>query len=152
MDKESRTDCRKAYIVTQGCYSDYHICSVFLDKESAEKYVKLRSERGGSRYDELTIEQYDITEYGDIPNHYYIRVMYNPKDDSVKVGMIEGATKQRFDGKGDMDIVDVYWDGCLSFSIIRDYMVDINNLDKEHILKIARDKYAEYKAKREGIT
>lgn len=28
----------KVYIVTQGCYSDYHICAVFLTKHEAEIY------------------------------------------------------------------------------------------------------------------
>ena len=32
----------KVYIVTQGAYSDYEICQVFLDKEKAEKYLFVR--------------------------------------------------------------------------------------------------------------
>ena len=29
----------KVYIVTEGCYSDYHIEAVFLDKQKAESYI-----------------------------------------------------------------------------------------------------------------
>ena len=29
------------YIVTDGCYSDYHICAVFTDKLKAEQYAAL---------------------------------------------------------------------------------------------------------------
>ena len=32
----------KVYIVTQGCYSDYRICAVFLDKKEAELYIATR--------------------------------------------------------------------------------------------------------------
>ena len=31
----------KAYIITKGEYSDYHICAVTLDKDKAEQLKKL---------------------------------------------------------------------------------------------------------------
>ncbi len=45
----------KVYIITKGEYSDYHICSVCLDKETAEKRKDLYSDG----WDKAEIETYD---------------------------------------------------------------------------------------------
>ena len=41
------------YVIAKGCYSDYHICAVTLDKEKAERLCKL-FDNGGM--DETGIE------------------------------------------------------------------------------------------------
>lgn len=43
------------YVITKGCYSDYHICGVTLDKTRAEKLVKFYSDG----YDDAKIEEFD---------------------------------------------------------------------------------------------
>lgn len=43
------------YVITKGCYSDYHICGVTFDKDRAEKLVKFYSDG----YDDAEIEEYD---------------------------------------------------------------------------------------------
>lgn len=43
------------YVVTKGCYSDYQICGVALDKDRAEKLVRFYSDG----YDDAQIEEYD---------------------------------------------------------------------------------------------
>lgn len=43
------------YVITKGCYSDYQICGVTLDKNRAEKLVKFYSDG----YDDARIEEYD---------------------------------------------------------------------------------------------
>lgn len=48
----------KVYIVTSGIYSDYHICAVFDNKESAELYCAVH-ERD---LDEPSVEEYDTEE------------------------------------------------------------------------------------------
>lgn len=45
----------KVYVVTQGEYSDYHICAVALEKSKAEAICKLLS----NQWNEPRIEEYD---------------------------------------------------------------------------------------------
>lgn len=49
----------KVYVITKGSYSDYHICSVCLDRETAERRMKLFSDN----FDEAEIEEFDTDEY-----------------------------------------------------------------------------------------
>lgn len=49
----------KVYVITAGVYSDYHICCVCLDRETAERRKKLFSDN----YDEAEIEEFDTDEY-----------------------------------------------------------------------------------------
>lgn len=46
---------KKIYIVTEGEYSDYHICAVFSTREKAEEYVQ-------SHGTDYGIEEYDLDE------------------------------------------------------------------------------------------
>lgn len=45
----------KVYVITEGNYSDYHICTVTTNKERAEKLVKIFSDN----WDDAKIEEYD---------------------------------------------------------------------------------------------
>jgi hypothetical protein len=73
----------KIYIVTQGTYSDYHICAVATDEEKAKQLA----EKHATSYDETRVEVYDTTEddphadgripfcvtfVGGCAEHYYI--------------------------------------------------------------------------------
>ena len=49
----------KVYVITNGMYSDYHICCVCLDREGAERRQKLFSDS----FDEAEIEEFDTDEY-----------------------------------------------------------------------------------------
>lgn len=44
------------YVITQGSYSDYHICAVTLDKERAKKLSKFYANSDG----EANIEEFDL--------------------------------------------------------------------------------------------
>lgn len=48
----------KIYIVTSGCYSEYGIDAVFLDKTEAEKYIAVKNEQN-SWHDSYCIEEYE---------------------------------------------------------------------------------------------
>lgn len=48
----------KVFVITKGCYSDYHICAVTLDKEKAELLKKFYTDF----FDEAYIEEYDAVE------------------------------------------------------------------------------------------
>lgn len=57
------------YVITKGCYSDYHICGVATSREIAEKMKKVFSDR----YNEADIEEFQENEYPQdyFPTHYY---------------------------------------------------------------------------------
>lgn len=54
----------KVYVITKGCYSDYHICSVTLDKEKAESLRVLFD--GSNSRDETRIEEFDTESHTDL--------------------------------------------------------------------------------------
>ena len=56
----------KVYVVTSGCYSDYRIEDVFINKEKAEEFIKW--------YNDCTIEEYDTSDDIPIKREYRIRV------------------------------------------------------------------------------
>lgn len=49
----------RVYVITKGSYSDYHICCVCLERETAERRKKLFSDN----YEEAEIEEFDTDEY-----------------------------------------------------------------------------------------
>lgn len=51
----------KVYVVTKGEYSDYHICCVCLDKETAERRARLFDSIYTS--DKAQVEEFDTDEY-----------------------------------------------------------------------------------------
>jgi hypothetical protein len=59
----------KVYIVSEGCYSDYHIERVFLDKNKAEKYHEIKSKEMHSDVNEIEEyetdddKQFEVTRY-----------------------------------------------------------------------------------------
>lgn len=63
----------KIYVITKGCYSDYHICAVATDKGKAE----LLADKFSDRYESAEIEEYDtdfsetILSFSDIYNCFY---------------------------------------------------------------------------------
>lgn len=63
------------YVVTSGCYSDYHIVRCFLDKEKAEKYIKSCSDN-----DINDLEEYELDDDKEINPVNYVDVTYYFKD------------------------------------------------------------------------
>ncbi len=63
----------KAYVITEGEYSDYSIVCIFLDKEKAENYVKYHKSTNGW-FNDIRIEEYDIEddEYSLIDEGFYL--------------------------------------------------------------------------------
>jgi len=59
----------KVYVVTAGCYSDYHIERIFTDKDKAEEYCKWC-------YDSNDIEEYDIDDNIELDKYYRIDTRY----------------------------------------------------------------------------
>jgi len=123
----------KVYVITKGNYSDYHICAVTLDEKHAEKLVKLYSDR----FDEADIEEYTLNEaieravYGVVFNADGVCRGVELNDSICEDGLVETVYTLN---EGPLKI---YW---------------VEAADEDHAMKIAQDRYARDKAKKEGIT
>ena len=70
----------KAYLVTQGYYSDYHVCGVFSSREKAEAFIK-RFEK--STYESPEIEERVIDLFSDVPPDLKMYEVWMKEDGSV---------------------------------------------------------------------
>lgn len=116
----------KAYVITQGDYSDYHICGVTLDEETAKKMQKYFSYYGMAEIEEWEMDNY--SQAWDGLNLYQI-IAY--EDGRVTV---RGNNYIR----RDFENVVSYWHG-------EQYIVSVFAEDEEHAKKIGLDKIAEFK-------
>ena len=125
----------KVYVITNGEYSDYHICGVTLDYETAEK---IRKHTSGS-YDESRIEEYETDTWSDI----------------VRIGGIYhvnkyGAYLQAY--RENYDVEEIY----NNRNVVMDYGNDRKGVnviarDEDHAKKIASDLFAKYDAEKNGL-
>lgn len=119
----------KVYVITKGCYSDYHICGVTLDKTIAETMAK----RFSDRYEDAEVEEYDtdkMEEYLKMGEAYYC------------------YSKGNYIGVDETSIEDVHnevvsWKEKLFTCVIAN--------SKEEARKIASDRFAKYKAEKVGL-
>lgn len=140
----------KIYVVTEGEYSDYHIEGVFLTKEAADKYVKVRYD--GRAYDPC-VEEYDT-----------IDEMYRDDEYAIECRAEFDNTLGTLTNYGTYCTTNAYpvsqapnehteimtWDRTTIFY----FYVSENSKalhDQEILKKIACDRYAAYKARKEGI-
>jgi len=136
------------YVITQGCYSDYHVCGVAIDRQAANRLRELYS----GQFDDANIEEYDTekplsvserldkgyTAYKvDIMDGVIVNVRILDKDDiSYSVGYLSASPK--FKTYPRFATMNKGWVYCLA-------------KDEEHAKKIALDTYAQWKAEKEGI-
>lgn len=113
----------KIYVITSGCYSDYHIDAVTDDKEKAE-FLKLKF---SDEYDPANIEEYDTDEYS-VEGIQNIKLFY------WKVSICNGNSLVYPYLSGNQ-YFRVYDNGIQAVVIAR---------TKEQAIKIVRDKYAQY--------
>ena len=126
-----------AYIVTEGSYSDYHICAVFSSKEQAQHYIDMHSLFDA--YSDYDIEEYEIDE---TLQASYLFVTYDYKSNRI-IDVDETLAKGEPNG---------YY--VFQFYIEKNSRVideKTGLLKKDILLKIAQDEYARYKAQKEGI-
>lgn len=115
------------YIITAGFYSDYRICAATLNKETAEKLLKVYS-----KYDNAQIEEYNLRgESEDLRFMYRVRFY------------LSGIMRCHLMEDGDWIECIVDDNLCLS--------VYVKAKDEDHAIKIAKDRRAEYLARKEGI-
>ena len=124
----------KVYVVTQGEYSDYHICGVALDEERAEaikKHFNVDNE-----WEQTNIEVYDTETYneGNLLTIYYINISKSGDDVDVfnetPIAPVDRLNNSyRFDNRGD-------------------FIACVTAKDRDHALKIAFDKRAKMLAEK----
>jgi hypothetical protein len=113
----------KIYVITKGCYSDYHIAAVTDDKEKAE-FLKLKF---SDEYDPANIEEYDTDEYS-VEGIQNMKLFYW----KVSISHSQSVVYPYLSGN---QYFNVYADGIQAVVIAR---------TKEQAIKIVRDKYAQY--------
>lgn len=131
----------KVYVITKGCYSDYHICAVTLDKEKAERLRKMFD----SSCDEAEIEEWDTEATADLLSgrkQYYVRFCQN--------GAVFSADQREY-------CLEYFNPGIKeSFCFVKGQKVDLLDVElyadsREAAIKIAAEKRAKYLAEKEGI-
>ena len=118
----------KIYVITAGCYSDYHICAVTDDKKSAENLRLLYS-----GYDEAVINEYDTTYMEEKPKEYWS--IWVDLDGDVRCASLLHVSEEKELGDP-LNTVDL---SCSR------YHINVIAKDRDHALKIAFDKIAEFK-------
>lgn len=130
----------KVYIVTQGCYSDYHIEKVFLDRQKAEEYVKYYT---ASAYDDLQIEEYENSNEMVITPMYYANIEYNILTDEYSFKIeLSNSEDMRHKNKTDLSFGRSGYNAPISAPIIKLFReVSSNNDDIAYnkYLKVCRD-------------
>ena len=149
----------KAYIVTAGEYSDYHIHKVFLDKDLAERYVRTLRFAPDSHYSferDAILEEYDIentdqTKDMEIANYVYISATFDI-DNNLHTCYVEGSDEDdKICEKDPVQIVDING-SILSLGgyVKRRQNETAEQLD-ERCKKIVLDMCYAYKAKSKGV-
>lgn len=126
----------KIYVITSGCYSDYHIDAVTDDKDRAE-FLKLKF---SDEYDEANIEEYDTDEYRveGMPNQLYWKVRVYKGSKPIIRPMLSGEVK--------FVVYNTHIGASVSYCVLCEAVVIAKT--KEQALEIVRDKYAKYLAEK----
>jgi hypothetical protein len=124
----------KVYVITSGCYSDYHICAVTLDPQKAKVLKEFYSR---TEYDEPAIEEYDA-------DYCYDRITSGCNPYCV-----------RFTRSGAVDCV-FETQGCCEDKVYQSengwhVYVELWAKDKLSAVKIAAERRAKFLAEKEGI-
>lgn len=127
----------KIYVVTDGNYSDYHICGVATTEETANK---LKDYVNRNEFSDARIETYETDAWEDILNVGGFYEVVRRDDGSLYVHReeydIEECYKKRNHVKRSK------WRNIYTYLVAR---------DEDHAKKIASDLFAKYKAEKEGL-
>lgn len=134
---------KKIYVITAGKYSNYHICAVTTDKERAEILKKWYYG------DDTQIKEFIDGDHESVPDAAeFIPVWYVDvkEDGNVATCIIDRYVSQERIPDATFDFFRSFYDGNgMHFKGI------LAAQDKEHAIKIVKDKRAEMLAERFGI-
>lgn len=132
----------KVYIVTSGCYSEWHIDAVCDDEEKARKICSLIDADDGPAVNVWDTDIYDIIDDG--TDLYDVTVtLADNKIIHIHAWKLNNAVFNKI-------ITDcgAYWDR--SDADIPNIVFRVRAKDEEHARKIALDRYYMWKAEKEG--
>ncbi len=134
---------KEVFVVMQGQYSDRHIEAIFDTEENAQKYVRshLKPKWDSPCY----VEKWEVNPsvYGQKVQD--VEIEYNPENNTIV--RVDPESYHISDG---MWGVEGFVFSISSKSIPLLYYIKTGNTD--NLLKVAQDRYAEYKARKENIT
>lgn len=127
----------KIYLVTAGCYSDYHVIAAFSTREKAEDF----RERTKLRFCEIEERPFDILDEEDFAGG---RVLYEVRHyledcPSGRKGQIVPTLVSEYTDFGSLNVVSTVWSGTLKTVLVA-------ARDEEHAVKIAADLFRIHKA------
>lgn len=133
----------KVYVVTSGCYSEWHIDAVCDNEEKAQKICDLIDADDEPAVNEWDTDIYDIIDDG--TNLYDITI--DPTDNKI----IIVYSWKLHDPVFNVVVKDsgAYWDH--SNADIPNIIFRVRARDEEHARKIALDRYYNWKAVKEGV-
>lgn len=151
----------KVYVITQGCYSDYHICAVTLDKDKAERLQKLYSAKEGSYMITAEIEEYEADDTGrdfteeeknsELFSYYHVQIIYGMKEREASIH-IDKNVGYCFNDKGVVCEEKMYDRYYYSRHIEIVYEIDVRtDRNTDEVKKIAEDRFYKMLAERYGL-
>jgi len=130
---------KKVYIVTQGCYSDYHIVAVFSNKEIAEKYAK----KINSEWDPADVEEWGVDAWVEEIQKGYDAWEVRMKENGEAI--VDKIDYAKYEWRKEPFVTETDYDGE------KFYIVYCLAKSKEHAIKIASERITMYKARKAGI-
>jgi hypothetical protein len=130
----------KIYVVTQGDYSDYHICGAFTDKDVAQKCVDCINTNCKYECDFANIEEYDDNAWSEVLKVGVPYRVIRYENGCIICYMQEGNIEDCYNERNLVIQSDL---GTLSTFVLAK--------DKDHAIKIASDLFAKYMAEKEGM-
>lgn len=128
------------YVVTEGSYSSRHIEGIFSTEEKAKAYMECRK-RTSEYIDSLNMVKWTLDKINKDVRH--VEIAWDLETDEIETDSVVWLEEDCVSGSR------FYY--CLDL----DHPVFAIADEKERtqaLLKIAQDRYAEYKAREEGIT
>ncbi len=139
----------KVYIVTSGEYSDYHIDTVCLDKEQAEKLAQVITDNtcNTGYVSEWDTDQFKVIDDGMKVFHIDMYLSTDKRRiDDIFISKLNNSFKALTAEKNKFEFEDCI-DGFISPLLV----MTVRAKDEEHAKKIAYDMFAEWKAEKEGL-
>lgn len=146
MSLENKESPQTIYVISQGSYSDYHICGVTTDPVRAEELRKFYTDQ----WDEAEIEEYEdgapeAGELSDLKPIWLAAYHADLKGGFWKCKLAHYTNENKPNEYGMSDPKLIRNIGDLIFKAY------VNAPDEDHALKIAQDQYAKMKAERLGL-
>lgn len=127
----------KIYVVTDGDYSDYHICGVCTSRKTANE---LKDYVNRNEYSDARIEIYETDVWEDILNVGGFYEVVRRDDGSLYVNREEYDIEECYKTRN--HVKRSKWRNIYTYVVAR---------DEDHAKKIASDLFAKYMAEKEGL-